>query len=159
MPIWFRPHSQSPASFKRWLDSRFNSASSQALCGDTLKPSLQVFHAANIPGDFVHIYKRLGGLKYWLLGWLTWLLKIILLRFWGPQKVGFHTCYGDGTEISEAQLNHVRDTVWKNLVFNRWEQGDVLMIDNFRVSHGRQVRLRSETRFPNTHLYSLIQVI
>jgi len=29
--------------------------------------------------------------------------------------------------------------MWSNMVFNRWEQGDVLMIDNFRVSHGRQV--------------------
>ncbi len=99
-----------------------------------------MFHAANIPGDFAHIYKRFGSLKYWILYWLTCLLKFILLTILGPKKVGFHTCYGDGTEITDAHLDHVRDTVWRNLVFNRWEQGDVLMIDNFRVSHGRQVR-------------------
>ncbi len=101
---------------------------------------VQVFHAADIPGEFGHIYKRLGLFKYWLLHWFSWLLKILLLAFLGPKNIGMHTCYGDGTEIAERHLNHVRDTVWNNLVFNRWEQGDVLMIDNFRVSHGRQVR-------------------
>ncbi len=96
---------------------------------------------ANIQGEFGNIYKRFRSTKYWLLYWLSWLLKIILLTFVGPKRMGFHTSYGDGSEIPEKTLDHVRDRVWNNLVFNRWEQGDVLLIDNFRVSHGRQVRI------------------
>ena len=58
-------------------------------------------------------------------------------------KLGMNTCYGDGTTLPLKTVSHVRDTVWKNLVFNRWQQGDVLMIDNFRVSHGRQVSVHA----------------
>lgn len=54
--------------------------------------------------------------------------------------MGTHTEFGDGSSIPRKTVAHVRDVVWKNLVFNRWEKGDILLIDNFRVSHGRQVR-------------------
>ena len=68
-----------------------------------------------------------------------WFLKLFFLNILGPKWVGLHTSFGDGSEIPELYLKHVRDVMWKNMVFNRWEQGDILMIDNFRVSHGRQV--------------------
>lgn len=53
--------------------------------------------------------------------------------------MAMHTTFGDGTEIPLADVNHVRETMYKNMVFNRWRKGDLLMIDNFRISHGRQV--------------------
>ena len=98
----------------------------------------QVFHWSMIPDELYRVYKRVGSLRYLVLSWLTWFLKIILLSVLGPMKVGFHTTFGDGTEIPEWYLNHLRDVMWKNMVFNRWKKGDILMIDNFRVSHGRQ---------------------
>ena len=55
-------------------------------------------------------------------------------------RVGFHTSFGDGSVIPDKHLEHIRDVVWSNMVFNRWQQGDIIMIDNFRISHGRQVR-------------------
>ena len=93
-----------------------------------------------IPDELYRIYKRMGYLKYWVLSWLAWLLKIFFLSILGPKWVGFHTTFGDGSEIPESYLSHLRDVMWRNIVFNRWEQGDLLMIDNFRISHGRQVR-------------------
>ena len=45
--------------------------------------------------------------------------------------------YGDGTPITTAEMEQVRDAIWKNLVAFSWQQGDVLAIDNFAVSHGR----------------------
>ena len=100
---------------------------------------MQVFHSFMMPDEFYRIYKRLGSIKYLILSWLTWILKIFLLNFLGPMKVGFHTAFGDGTEIPDQYMTHVHDVIWKNLVFNRWKKGDILMIDNFRISHGRQV--------------------
>ena len=50
-----------------------------------------------------------------------------------------HTCFGDGSEIPVRYMNHVRQKIYQNMIFNRWKKGDILMIDNFRVSHGRQV--------------------
>ena len=99
----------------------------------------QVFHWSMIPDELYRVYKRLGHLKYLLLSWVVWFLKFFFLNILGPNWIGFHTSFGDGSEIPEFYMKHVRDVMWSNMVFNRWEQGDVLMIDNFRVSHGRQV--------------------
>ena len=92
-----------------------------------------------IPDEYYRIYKRTGWIRYYLLSWVAWLAKLILLYFLGPMNVGFHTKFGDGSEIPERYQRHLRDILWKNMVFNRWELGDLVMIDNFRISHGRQV--------------------
>ncbi|HEY6331688.1 MAG TPA: TauD/TfdA family dioxygenase, partial [Blastocatellia bacterium] len=45
--------------------------------------------------------------------------------------------YGDGTEIDIASLDEIRQTVFANATLFPWRRGDVLMIDNMLVSHGR----------------------
>ena len=92
-----------------------------------------------IPDEYYRIYKRTGWIRYYLLSWAAWLAKFLLLYFLGPMNVGFHTKFGDGSEIPERYQSHLRDILWRNMVFNRWELGDLVMIDNFRISHGRQV--------------------
>ena len=106
---------------------------------------VQTFHWYMISDEFYRIYKRMGLLKYLLLSWFAWFLKMILFTIIGPMNCGFHTCYGDGTEISDAVNKHVRDVTWKNMVFNRWKKGDMIMIDNYRISHGRQVCCHTAT--------------
>ena len=92
-----------------------------------------------IPSEYYRIYKRLGKVKYLIFSWILWLLKAVLFIFLGPMGVGFHACFGDGSEIPEPYLEHIRDVMWKNMVFNRWELGDIVFIDNYWISHGRQV--------------------
>ena len=92
--------------------------------------------------EYYRIWRRLGELKYLLLSILTWLMSFFFLVVRGRNHVGMHTEYGDGSSIPYSTIAHIRDVVWKNLVFNRWEKGDILMIDNFRISHGRQVGTR-----------------
>ena len=89
--------------------------------------------------EYYRVWRRLGGLKFLVLSAFMWLLSLIFLNVFGRNRVGMHTEFGDGSSIPNSSIVHVRDVVWKNLVFNRWEKGDILMIDNFRVSHGRQV--------------------
>ncbi len=48
-----------------------------------------------------------------------------------------HVTYEDGREIPDADLDAVRDAVWRHLVVETWQQGDVVAIDNHAVSHGR----------------------
>jgi hypothetical protein len=45
--------------------------------------------------------------------------------------------YLDGREIPDAELDHVREVVWRNLVIEPWQRGDVVAIDNHGTSHGR----------------------
>jgi alpha-ketoglutarate-dependent taurine dioxygenase len=59
------------------------------------------------------------------------------LRALPPEERGMHSTYADGSEIPEADLEHVRDVVWQNMVIEPWHRGDVVAIDNHSTSHGR----------------------
>lgn len=48
-----------------------------------------------------------------------------------------HTTCPDGREIPDADMEHVRDVVWRHLVIVPWRRGDVVAIDNGSTSHGR----------------------
>ena len=54
-----------------------------------------------------------------------------------PEERSMHCTHLDGSEISQADLEVVRDTIWKHLVVEPWERGDVVAIDNYSISHGR----------------------
>jgi len=46
--------------------------------------------------------------------------------------------YGDGSPISEATVNTIRELVRSERVTFPWATGDVLVCDNYLISHGRQ---------------------
>jgi alpha-ketoglutarate-dependent taurine dioxygenase len=46
--------------------------------------------------------------------------------------------HGDGTEIDEAALSHIRAVYENELVTFSWERGDVLILDNMLTAHGRK---------------------
>jgi alpha-ketoglutarate-dependent taurine dioxygenase len=46
-------------------------------------------------------------------------------------------CYGDGTTIETAVLDEIRDAYQCHAVRFPWQEGDVLMLDNMLVAHGR----------------------
>ena len=102
---------------------------------------VQVFHWSMFYQEYYRIWCRLGQLKALFFSILMWFLSFFYLTARGSSRVGMHTLFGDGSTIPERTIAHVRDTVWRNMVFNRWEKGDILMIDNFRISHGRQVNI------------------
>ena len=43
----------------------------------------------------------------------------------------------DGGEIPDADLEHLREVVWRHTVSDPWLKGDAVAIDNHSVSHGR----------------------
>lgn len=59
--------------------------------------------------------------------------------------------YGDGTPIAKEDLDHINDVTMSNLVSVPMEQGDVVLVDNYQVMHGRDVftgeRLHAVTWF------------
>lgn len=97
---------------------------------------VQVFHDGSAPAEYRRILSMRPGLQ--LAGlWMFSRVMVALKRRSPAEERSMHMTYADGAEIPEADLEHVRDAIWRNLVALPWHRGDVLIIDNRRVSHGR----------------------
>jgi alpha-ketoglutarate-dependent taurine dioxygenase len=60
-----------------------------------------------------------------------------LLEEFGEEDLPSNTRYGDGSAIEPETLEELRDAYRRELVSFPWEAGDVLMLDNMLVAHGR----------------------
>ena len=65
-------------------------------------------------------------------------LKASLLDEFGPEGLPRTACYGDGSMIEDEDLNVIRSAYTKETVSFPWEEGDILMLDNMQVAHGRE---------------------
>jgi alpha-ketoglutarate-dependent taurine dioxygenase len=97
----------------------------------------QVFHLSAAEGEYRRILDRQPQLRYHMLRLVAMAGARLKLLHREPEELAMHCTYGDGSEIPDADMERVRDAIWKNLVAFRWQLGDVVMIDNFSVSHGR----------------------
>jgi alpha-ketoglutarate-dependent taurine dioxygenase len=50
----------------------------------------------------------------------------------------YYIAYGDGSRIEDAVIDHLREAYQQEMVVFSWEAGDVLMLDNMLVAHGRK---------------------
>ena len=63
--------------------------------------------------------------------------KKTLLQICGEEGLPTHCFFGDGTSMTDAELDVVRQVMWDNAVIFPWEQGDMLVLDNILTAHGR----------------------
>ena len=96
----------------------------------------QVFHLSAAEGEYRRIAARLGKPRYALLSGLA-AAMVRLKRLSDPLDQAMNCTFGDGSPISDADMEKVRSAIWKNMVFLPWRKGDVMVIDNFAVGHGR----------------------
>jgi alpha-ketoglutarate-dependent taurine dioxygenase len=97
----------------------------------------QVFHPSAAAGEYRRIARRQQRWKYGFLARFASALTRAKGLFSAVEDQAMTCTYGDGAPIPDADMEAVRDAIWKNLVVTRWQQGDVVAIDNFAVSHGR----------------------
>lgn len=97
----------------------------------------QVFHLSAAPGEYQRIARRTGQARYALLRRTAAALVALRRRILPPEDQAMHCTYGDGSPIPDADMDRVRDAIWRNLVCYRWRTDDMVVIDNFAVSHGR----------------------
>lgn len=60
-----------------------------------------------------------------------------LLESVGEAYVPRHVYYGDGSPISDLELDHIRAVLAQHTVIFPWQEGDVLMLDNMLSAHAR----------------------
>jgi alpha-ketoglutarate-dependent taurine dioxygenase len=63
--------------------------------------------------------------------------RLALLAQVGEADLPNNTYYGDGSPIEPEVLDHLREAYRRETVSFPWEAGDVLMVDNMLVAHGR----------------------
>ncbi|MCY1063248.1 TauD/TfdA family dioxygenase [Nannocystis sp. RBIL2] len=98
---------------------------------------VQVFHAASAAAELRRVHARQGDLRSLALSQFARLMIGARRRFTAADALPMHCTYRDGREIDAADLEHLRDVVWRHMVVFPWRAGDVVAIDNFSVSHGR----------------------
>jgi alpha-ketoglutarate-dependent taurine dioxygenase len=96
-----------------------------------------VFHASAAPGEYARIGRRMGAFP-----WVGWRMLATALVAWrgltvDPEDAAMHVTFADGGPIPDADFEAVRTAIWKHMTFPKWERGDVVVIDNFAVAHGR----------------------
>lgn len=61
-----------------------------------------------------------------------------LIQTYGARSVPRNAFYGDGSEIGRDELTRIRNAFEAESVTFPWMNGDVLLVDNMQVAHGRR---------------------
>jgi alpha-ketoglutarate-dependent taurine dioxygenase len=61
-----------------------------------------------------------------------------LLEQFREDELPRNAFYGDGSSIESSLLEEIRETYLRESLLFPWQKGDVLVLDNFLVAHGRE---------------------
>jgi alpha-ketoglutarate-dependent taurine dioxygenase len=64
-------------------------------------------------------------------------IRQMLLTQYSERQLPYQTYYGDGSDIEDSTVEMLRAAYRKEMVSFSWQQGDILMLDNMLVAHGR----------------------
>jgi len=131
----FLPEWKADGGLRIWSDSPVSRTHPET--GETAWYNhLTTFHVSTPAGEYKRIYRFRPTEQNRSFYELAQSLEKEM-RNKAPADRSMHTMYRDGSEIPDADIEHVRDVVWQHMQINVWKQGDVVAIDNASVAHGR----------------------
>jgi len=99
---------------------------------------MNVLHVDSIPAEFAFSAQHLRSWKYVLIHHcFEAIVAVQSYLYGGKAEMGHHVTHEDG-EMDREDVDHIKQTVWKNTIIYKHQKGDVALLDNKRVGHGRQ---------------------
>jgi amino acid adenylation domain-containing protein len=76
-------------------------------------------------------------IAFWHISSLESQLREAMLNLFGEENLAYNTYYGDGSRIEDSVVAEIRAAYRQETVAFLWQHGDILMLDNMLVAHGR----------------------
>lgn len=95
-----------------------------------IRPAITSHPITNEPLWFNH-------LAFWHESTLDAEVQNLFQKEFGKDNLPYNTYYGDGTSIDKSVIDHIVECYEKETVYFKWKKGDVLVLDNMLVAHGR----------------------
>lgn len=76
-------------------------------------------------------------IAFWHISTLESELRKMLLMNFQEEDLPYNTYYGDGSSIDASVIDEICQSYKKETVYFSWQKGDLLMLDNVLVAHGR----------------------
>jgi alpha-ketoglutarate-dependent taurine dioxygenase len=77
-------------------------------------------------------------IAFWHVSSLERSIRDLLLKDYGEAGLPYNTYYGDGSRIEDSVAAALRDAYEQETVSLPWQEGDLMMLDNMLVAHGRK---------------------
>lgn len=74
---------------------------------------------------------------FWHVSSLEPELRSLFLSELKEDGLPFNTYYGDGSPIEESVIDELRRAYEAEMIAFRWQEGDILLLDNMLTAHGR----------------------
>ncbi len=76
-------------------------------------------------------------IAFWHISSLEPQLREAMMGLFGENNLAYNTYYGDGTPIEDSIIAEINEAYRQETIAFPWQHGDVLMLDNMLVAHGR----------------------
>jgi alpha-ketoglutarate-dependent taurine dioxygenase len=76
-------------------------------------------------------------LAFWHVSSLEPAVREVFLKEFAQEELPYNTYFGDGTPVEDAAVEEIRRAYREETVAFAWQKGDLLMLDNMLVAHGR----------------------
>lgn len=76
-------------------------------------------------------------IAFWHVSSLEPQLREAMMALFGEENLAYNTYYGDGTPIEDSVIAEINEAYRHETIAFPWQHGDILMLDNMLVAHGR----------------------
>ena len=109
----------------------FIKISEKCIRTEQIRPAMHFHPVTGVPVWFNHV-------AFWHHSSLCPKIRASMKQVLKIEEFPFSTCFADGSPIPDSTIQNIRQAYIDEQVMFDWQVGDVMLIDNWSVAHGRQ---------------------